>query len=55
LPVARELGDTSLMLLVHPTIAAEQIAVYAAGVRSVVKKLLGKHIFASQVCFYFDI
>jgi hypothetical protein len=36
LPVARELGDTSLMLLVHPTITPEQMAGYAEAVRSVV-------------------
>jgi dTDP-4-amino-4,6-dideoxygalactose transaminase len=38
LPVARELGETSLMLLVHPTITAEQMAGYAQVVRSVVKQ-----------------
>jgi dTDP-4-amino-4,6-dideoxygalactose transaminase len=38
LPVARELGDTSLMFLVHPTITAEQMAAYAEVVRSVVKR-----------------
>lgn len=36
LPVARELGDTSLMFLVHPTITPEQMAAYAGAVRSVV-------------------
>ena len=36
LPVARELGDTSLMFLVHPTITPEQMAGYAEAVRSVV-------------------
>ena len=36
LPVARELGDTSLMFLVHPTITATQMAGYASAVRSVV-------------------
>jgi dTDP-4-amino-4,6-dideoxygalactose transaminase len=36
LPVARELGDTSLMFLVHPTITPEQMAAYAEAVRSVV-------------------
>lgn len=35
LPVARELGETSLMFLVHPTITAEQMAGYAEAVRSV--------------------
>ena len=38
LPVARELGETSLMFLVHPTITSEQMAGYAEAVRSVVKK-----------------
>ena len=36
LPVARELGETSLMFLVHPTITPEQMAAYAEAVRSVV-------------------
>jgi dTDP-4-amino-4,6-dideoxygalactose transaminase len=36
LPVARELGETSLMFLVHPTITPEQMACYAEAVRSVV-------------------
>jgi dTDP-4-amino-4,6-dideoxygalactose transaminase len=38
LPVARELGDTSLMFLVHPTITPEQMGSYAEAVRSVVKR-----------------
>jgi len=38
LPVARELGETSLMFLVHPTITPEQMAGYAQVVRSVVQK-----------------
>jgi len=38
LPVARELGETSLMFLVHPTITAEQMACYADLIRSVVQK-----------------
>ena len=38
LPVARELGETSLMFLVHPTITPEQMAGYAEAVRSVVKR-----------------
>jgi dTDP-4-amino-4,6-dideoxygalactose transaminase len=37
LPVARELGETSLMFLVHPTITSEQMAAYAEAVRTVVK------------------
>ena len=35
LPVARRLGETSLMFLVHPTITPEQMAGYAQAVRSV--------------------
>jgi dTDP-4-amino-4,6-dideoxygalactose transaminase len=38
LPVARELGETSLMVLVHPPITPEQMAGYAEAVRSVVKR-----------------
>ena len=38
LPVARKLGETSLMFLVHPTITPEQIAGYAESVRSVVRR-----------------
>lgn len=38
LPVARELGETSLMFLVHPTITRDQMAGYAEAVRSVVQK-----------------
>ena len=38
LPVARQLGETSLMFLVHPTITPEQIAGYAEVVRAVVKR-----------------
>ena len=38
LPVARTLGETSLMFLVHPTITPEQMAVYAQAVRSVLQK-----------------
>ena len=38
LPVARELGETSLMFLVHPTITPEQMAGYAQTVRSVVQR-----------------
>jgi dTDP-4-amino-4,6-dideoxygalactose transaminase len=38
LPVARELGDTSLMFLVHPTITPEQMATYSEAVRSVVRR-----------------
>ncbi len=38
LPVARELGDTSLMFLVHPTITPEQMTAYAEAVGSVVQR-----------------
>ena len=38
LPVARQLGETSLMFLVHPTITSEQMAGYSEAVRSVVQK-----------------
>jgi dTDP-4-amino-4,6-dideoxygalactose transaminase len=38
LPVARELGDTSLISLVHPTITPEQMAGYAEAVRTVVQR-----------------
>ena len=38
LPVARLLGETSLMFLVHPTITPEQMAGYAEAVRTVVKR-----------------
>ena len=38
LPVAQELGETSLMFLVHPTITSEQMGGYAQAVRSVVQK-----------------
>ena len=38
LPVARELGETSMMFLVHPTITSEQISLYADAVRSVAQR-----------------
>ena len=38
LPVARELGETSLMFLVHPTITPEQMAGYADVVQTVVAR-----------------
>jgi hypothetical protein len=38
LPVARELGETSLMFLVHPTLKPEQIAFACEGVKSVMAK-----------------
>ena len=38
LPVARDLGDTSLMFLVHPTITSDQMAGYAEAVRTVVQR-----------------
>ncbi len=37
-PVSRELGDTSMMFLVHPTITPEQLAGYAEAVRSGVQR-----------------
>ena len=36
LPVARELGDTSLMFLVHPTISLDQMSCYVEVIRSIV-------------------
>ena len=38
LPVARKLGETSMMFLVHPTITSEQMSRYAEVVRYVVQK-----------------
>ena len=38
LRVARELGENSMMFLVHPTITSEQMAGYATAVRSVIKQ-----------------
>ena len=38
LPVARKLGETSLMFLVHPTITLQQMADYVEAIRSVVLK-----------------
>ena len=38
LPVARELGETSLMFVVHPTINPEQMAAYADAVHSVLQR-----------------
>ena len=38
LPVARKLGETSLMFLVHPTITPEQMEGYAESVCSVVRR-----------------
>jgi dTDP-4-amino-4,6-dideoxygalactose transaminase len=38
LPVARELGETSLMFLVHPTITHKQMAGYAEAVRTVLQR-----------------
>ncbi len=38
LPVARNLGETSLMFLVHPTITNEQMSAYTEVVRSVVQR-----------------
>lgn len=38
LPIARELGENSMMFLVHPTITSEQIALYSDVLRSVVQR-----------------
>ena len=38
LPVARQLGETSMMFLVHPTITPEHMAGYVEAVRSVVQQ-----------------
>ena len=38
LPIARSLGETSLMFLVHPTITSEQMTGYVDVVRSVVQR-----------------
>ena len=38
LPVAKHLGEISLMFLVHPTITFEQMTAYAYAVRSVLKR-----------------
>jgi dTDP-4-amino-4,6-dideoxygalactose transaminase len=38
LPVAQQLGETSLMFLVHPTITAAQMADYASAIRSVLQR-----------------
>jgi len=38
LPIARQLSETSLMFLVHPTITPEQMTGYAEAVRSVVQR-----------------
>ena len=35
LPVARELGESSILFLVHPTITTEQMELYVTAVRSV--------------------
>jgi dTDP-4-amino-4,6-dideoxygalactose transaminase len=37
LPVARELGDTSLMLLVHPTLSLADMAQFAEAVAKVMR------------------
>ena len=38
LPIARELGETSLMFLVHPTITTEQMVSYAHAIKSVLMR-----------------
>lgn len=40
LPVARQLGETSLMFLVHPTITGEQMARTAEAIRAVLSRLI---------------
>jgi len=40
LPVARELGETSLMFLVHPTLSSEAIALTRSAISSVMKRAL---------------
>ncbi|MFZ9621988.1 MAG: hypothetical protein ACO289_12365 [Prochlorococcaceae cyanobacterium] len=41
LPVARQLGQSSLMFLVHPTITAEQMQQMASLIRQVLDRSLG--------------
>lgn len=43
LPVARELGETSLMFLVHPTLSAEEIDKTCRVLRSVMTKAVQEH------------
>jgi len=38
LPVAKELGETSLMFLTHPTITDEQLSAYCGQIQSVLKE-----------------
>lgn len=38
LPVAKDLGETSLMFLVHPTIPREQMIAYAESIREVIQR-----------------
>jgi dTDP-4-amino-4,6-dideoxygalactose transaminase len=38
LPVARELGETSLMFLVHPTLTEKDMGTVAVAVRKVMKE-----------------
>ena len=38
LPIAKSLGETSLMLLVHPTISSEQMNSYSQAVKSICEK-----------------
>ena len=51
LPVARKLGETSLMFLVHPTITSSQMVGYAQAVRSVVQKPTVEYAFRFCFCF----
>ena len=40
LPVARELGESSILFLVHPTITIDQMELYVSAVHSVLKRAL---------------
>jgi hypothetical protein len=42
LPIAKELGETSLMFLVHPTLTEADMKSVAAAVRKVMKEAGGK-------------
>lgn len=44
LPVARELGETSIMLQVHPTLQAEQVEYAAEVVREVIAEACGRDL-----------
>ena len=40
LPIAKELGETSMMFLVHPTITKEEMESYTNTIRSVLNKAI---------------